>query len=371
MRTPDQDRRHACPKCGGKAGEGGCSKCSAETALQRLGEGEALDQNVRTWAERGFGRSLGEVRVHRGGEAGAVADELGARAFSVGEHVGFPPGEYAPGTLSGDAVIAHELAHRLQFDPAAPPARTSHEHHANRLAAGAMLGTGRPGGQPPRTGLRLQGCTDDRPKVSTRPATGMGPGLPSGTDSVTHTVDEYKSMWEKNTGRSMTGAEEKTLAKGCVGVSAVNLGTGTPSLTECYDGSTSPTDGLAKATKRADEIEKSTGKRPFIYSKRFWSGGRDYKGDPASGKVDMSDYWSRTDKHKPKAGGGGYTNFDYGWYDEKTGSWFHANHCDPKVSSTCKSKGDMKVYESTLEHYSRPLADFDRQVFCVDSSKIF
>jgi hypothetical protein len=39
---------------------------------------------------------------------------LNARAFTVGENVVFGHGEYQPGTLVGDALIAHELAHVVQ-----------------------------------------------------------------------------------------------------------------------------------------------------------------------------------------------------------------------------------------------------------------
>lgn len=53
-------------------------------------------------------------------------------------------------------------------------------------------------------------------------------------------------------------------------------------------------------------------------------------------------------------------NFDYGWYDEESGSWLHANHAEP----------NMKVYQSTLEYYSRPLRNFDRQVFCVAFARV-
>jgi hypothetical protein len=48
-------------------------------------------------------------------------------------------------------------------------------------------------------------------------------------------------------------------------------------------------------------------------------------------------------------------NFDYGWYDEATNTWFHANHMEP----------GMTVYQSTLSNFSRPLLNFDRQIFVV------
>jgi hypothetical protein len=54
-----------------------------------------------------------------------------------------------------------------------------------------------------------------------------------------------------------------------------------------------------------------------------------------------------------------YIAYDYGLYDEKTGKWWHADHCEG-----CGNE-PMTIYESNLRSYSRRLADFDRQVFCV------
>ena len=51
--------------------------------------------------------------------------------------------------------------------------------------------------------------------------------------------------------------------------------------------------------------------------------------------------------------------FDYGWYDEATNTWFHANH----------GEAGMVVYQSTLEYYSQPIVNFDRQTFVVAMAK--
>ncbi|HEY7030984.1 MAG TPA: DUF4157 domain-containing protein [Thermomicrobiales bacterium] len=85
----------------------------------RLGAGQALDGGVRAGMEAAFGRGFAAVRVHADGQAAALADELGARAFAVGEDVAFGAGEYRPGTPIGDALIAHELAHVAQQGGAA------------------------------------------------------------------------------------------------------------------------------------------------------------------------------------------------------------------------------------------------------------
>jgi hypothetical protein len=51
------------------------------------------------------------IRVHTGGLASRSADSLGAHAYASGNHIVFGNGRYAPGTPSGHALLAHELAH--------------------------------------------------------------------------------------------------------------------------------------------------------------------------------------------------------------------------------------------------------------------
>jgi hypothetical protein len=149
----------------------------------------------------------------------------------------------------------------------------------------------------------------------------------------------------------MSPEERDVLGHGCIGITALNLGTNrNPSLDNCYA-------TLDQAKKRAKEMEAEcakTGRKPMIFSKRFFSDGENYTPDPTTGKVDMSKYKYKA-KPKPGRPGETYVNFDYGFYDEASDSWWHANHAEP----------GMKVYRSTQEHYSRPLQDFDQQVYGV------
>ncbi|HEX7839823.1 MAG TPA: DUF4157 domain-containing protein, partial [Kofleriaceae bacterium] len=73
----------------------------------RLGAGSLLDRAVRTRLEPAFGRSFQDVRIHADASAAHLSDELGARAFTIGDHIAFGRGEYRPGTASGDTLIAH------------------------------------------------------------------------------------------------------------------------------------------------------------------------------------------------------------------------------------------------------------------------
>jgi hypothetical protein len=81
---------------------------------EQLGPGSSLDPEVRGRMESAFGHDFARVRVHADRSAAALSEQLGARAFTVGDHVAFAAGEFLPGTLHGDALLSHELAHVVQ-----------------------------------------------------------------------------------------------------------------------------------------------------------------------------------------------------------------------------------------------------------------
>jgi hypothetical protein len=184
-------------------------------------------------------------------------------------------------------------------------------------------------------------------------------------ESKTHTFEAYIKKWEALHGKTMTDTERKVLARGCVGITSLNLGIiPNPDLSECYGSF----EGAWNASRKMNEFlaVNFPDKKAIIFSKRFWSGDNDYTPDPQTGRVDMSKYDYTA---KP-----GFTNFDYGFYDEATNKWWHANHCEPKISGPqCKPKNPnepMSVYESNLPYYSQPLQDFNEQVFCVGVSTL-
>jgi hypothetical protein len=61
-----------------------------------------------------FGRDFAHVRIHSGGLAETSAREVGARAYSVGHHIVFGEGRFAPSTPDGRWLLAHELTHVSQ-----------------------------------------------------------------------------------------------------------------------------------------------------------------------------------------------------------------------------------------------------------------
>lgn len=76
--------------------------------------GTPLDDPVRQRMERAFSADFSSVRIHTDRTAEASARALGARAYTVGDHVAFGRGAYAPNTPAGHKALAHELAHVVQ-----------------------------------------------------------------------------------------------------------------------------------------------------------------------------------------------------------------------------------------------------------------
>lgn len=98
-----------------KGRDDGAKSASSPLAIQsQLGSGRSLDSSVKLCMESAFGMNFSHVCMHTDTKAEKLSNNLNPRAFTVGEHIAFGSGEYQPGTLVGDALIAHELAHVLQ-----------------------------------------------------------------------------------------------------------------------------------------------------------------------------------------------------------------------------------------------------------------
>lgn len=76
--------------------------------------GQPFDTSTRTFFEARFGHDFTHVRVHDDQAAANSAREINAQAYTVGQHVVFAPGRYAPRTDEGRRLIAHELTHVAQ-----------------------------------------------------------------------------------------------------------------------------------------------------------------------------------------------------------------------------------------------------------------
>jgi hypothetical protein len=89
--------------------------------------GQPLDSATRAFMEPRFGWNFSDVRIHADARASESARAVSALAYTVGRHVVFGHGQYAPQTAEGKRLLAHELTHVTQ------------ENHPNRSARGAVL----------------------------------------------------------------------------------------------------------------------------------------------------------------------------------------------------------------------------------------
>jgi hypothetical protein len=97
--------------------------------------------------EQVFGEDFNGVQIHIGDEAQRSAASANANAFTVGRHIVFGRGHYAPETSAGRELLAHELAHFVQQSRggvALPSgaAEASIEHDAQQAAVAAAHGVG-------------------------------------------------------------------------------------------------------------------------------------------------------------------------------------------------------------------------------------
>lgn len=110
-----------CADCAGEAvlqrDRAGASMPSASAAHQAANAlssgGTPMPAALRSYFEPRFGADLSDVRLHPEEPA---ARAINANAYTMGQHIGFAPGSFAPQTRAGQRLIAHELAHSVQGD---------------------------------------------------------------------------------------------------------------------------------------------------------------------------------------------------------------------------------------------------------------
>lgn len=134
MRMPEPIVHPKCAACMG--GAGSCLQCEGEkndlaerktdsssdttassdaTSLTpHLGPGQPLDPGTRSFFEPRLGHDFSGVRIHIDEKAAGSARMLQASAYTIGRDVVFAEGRYAPSTLTGQRLLAHELEHVRQ-----------------------------------------------------------------------------------------------------------------------------------------------------------------------------------------------------------------------------------------------------------------
>lgn len=76
--------------------------------------GQPMSQSDRSFFEPRFGRDLSHIRLHTGTGAAQAARGIGARAYTLRNHIAFGTGQYQPSSHEGRRLMAHELTHTFQ-----------------------------------------------------------------------------------------------------------------------------------------------------------------------------------------------------------------------------------------------------------------
>jgi Domain of unknown function (DUF4157) len=163
-----------------KAQAGGAREgnpAAVQMQLHAEGAGRALNSDSQARMESAFGHSFSRVRIHTGSQAAQLSSSLNARALTIGSDIVFAAGEYRPGTLIGDALLAHELAHVRQQEGGTFAAAADNAAQYNRLEEDAdtsavdvlfslwtgtratLKNVGRNAVPRLRSGLKLQRCS--------------------------------------------------------------------------------------------------------------------------------------------------------------------------------------------------------------------
>jgi len=159
-----------------KCGCGGtCGACNATAppSVQRVlaTAGQPLDLATRTHMESRFDHDFSSVRLHTDPAAHESARDVGARAYTVGNHIAFAAG------AGGRELLAHELTHTIQqrggdasIAPSLEigPGHSSAEVEADRVAA--RVTSGRDAGPIGSASTHLARAPQDPTTTETTPA---------------------------------------------------------------------------------------------------------------------------------------------------------------------------------------------------------
>lgn len=124
-------------------------------------ESAPLPPSSHAFLKRALGINLGEVRSYMGPAASRLCGLLQARALVVDRSIVFAEGQYAPQTIAGQRLLAHEVIHLLQRRPGKRPTselalvgdpQDLYEIEADRLAEELLSGSLRTAPTPDTSG---------------------------------------------------------------------------------------------------------------------------------------------------------------------------------------------------------------------------
>ena len=180
--------------------------------------GAALDPEARIAAETHFGHDFSRIRVHSDPAAAKSAEDVGAEAYTVGQHIVFNENRYSPRSAEGRSLLTHELTHTIQQEGAA---RTSSipigSPHAPAEAEAQRAST-----QPARDPLTLR--REPKKKTPAAPMFNLDPDkvpgkLPLEKDFVWTRMDDRSDhdtkldLWKNGDEKAFDGAFDALYGK--------------------------------------------------------------------------------------------------------------------------------------------------------------
>jgi hypothetical protein len=76
--------------------------------------GASLPASSNHFFKARLGHDFSNVKIHTGKEAETSANDIEAKAYTVGDHIVFNRNQYNPHSFEGKKLLAHELAHIMQ-----------------------------------------------------------------------------------------------------------------------------------------------------------------------------------------------------------------------------------------------------------------
>jgi Domain of unknown function (DUF4157) len=102
-----------------------------------VGSPQPLPDDVARDARQSFGYDFSAVRTYSETAANDSAAELGAKAYTLGQHIVFGAGQYRPWQHAGRALLGHELAHVVQQSSLPGRAQSTASHFETEATSAA------------------------------------------------------------------------------------------------------------------------------------------------------------------------------------------------------------------------------------------
>ena len=222
----------------------------------------------------------------------------------------------------------------------------------------------------------------------------LGSPLPKGAekpkfgeekDQRRYSVDQFERMWGAQF-HAMTPDEMSNVDRGCIGITVANLGLESwrdPPLAEVYGTFDQARWVVAQRNAAAGPPDPTKPIHVWVmFAMLFWSNRSAddaarvkpaptaFRPDPVSGKVDMTPIAGNLGMARP-----GFVNFDFGFWDEKTQCFWHANHglfagmkTPEEVYQSTRGRFANKYWFNGVEHVT--YEDFDRVVYGVAQTTV-